>query len=279
MIELGELLHSRGLPTERKATKLVRHQDASFDLAHLVATGHFETYQSNQGSPVFNCSHIVAFLGERYSLARLYAVYEVCGVEDASNRPWPEGWPFPEHPRGSFWYRLTRLAAFDDLSGRVVIDWGGSTRSWHQWLAPKPIIEILPLGYVREFPGYTHILLTHSELKQIVDYPLAHREWHRALASVSGIYLILDTVTGLQYVGSAYGAEGILGRWQAYAQSGHGGNLQLRELIAKSPSGVHAWQYSILTTLSQSVTRDEVIQLESLYKQKLGSRAHGLNSN
>jgi hypothetical protein len=108
---------------------------------------------------------------------------------------------------------------------------------------------------------------------------MAHREWHRALASVSGIYLILDTVTGLQYVGSAYGTEGILGRWQAYAQSGHGGNLQLRELIAKNPSCVHAWQYSILTTLSQSVTRDEVIQLESLYKQKLGSRAHGLNSN
>ena len=86
-------------------------------------------------------------------------------------------------------------------------------------------------------------------------------------------------VTGLQYVGSAYGTEGILGRWQAYAHSGHDGNLQLRELIAKNPNCVHAWQYSILTTLSQSVTRDEVIQLESLYKQKLGSRAHGLNCN
>ena len=279
MIELGELLHSRGLPTDRNATKLVRHQDSNFDLAHLAAMGHLETYQSNQDSPVFNCCHIVVFLGERYSLARLYAVYEVCGVEDSSTRFWPEGWPFPDHPRGRLWYRLTRLASFDDLSGRVVIDWGGSTRSWHQWLAPKPIIEILPPGYVREFPGYTHILLTHLELRQIVNHPLAHREWYRALASVSGIYLILDTATGLQYVGSAYGAEGILGRWQAYAQSGHGGNLQLRELIAKNSNCIQAWQYSILTTLLQSVTRDEVIQLESLYKQKLGSRAHGLNSN
>jgi hypothetical protein len=279
MIELGELLYSRGLPTKRKATKLVRHQDSNFDLAHLVATDYFETYQSNQANLVFNCSHIVAFLGERYSHARLYAVYEVCGVEEVSNPAWPEGWPYPDHTPGRFWYKLNRLSSFDDLSGRVMIDWGRSTRSWHQWLAPKEIIEILPSGYVREFPGYTNILLTNSELKQIMKCPLAHREWHRALGSVSGIYLILDTVTGLQYVGSAYGADGILGRWKSYARSGHGGNLQLRELITQDPSCITTWQYSILTTLSQSVTRDEVIQLESLYKQKLGSRAHGLNSN
>lgn len=160
-----------------------------------------------------------------------------------------------------------------------MIYWGGSTRSWHQWLAQKEIIEILPPGYVREFPGFPQILLTHAELKQILDNPLAHREWHRALGSVAGIYLILDTATGLHYVGSAYGTEGILGRWQAYARTGHGGNRQLRELVEQNPDRVHAWRYSILTTLSQTATRDDILQLEALYKQKLGSRAHGLNSN
>jgi len=279
MIQLGELLHSRGLPTDRKATKLVRHQDTRFDLPHLVATGHFETYQRNQSSLVFNCSHIVAFLGERHSLARLHGVYKVCGVQDDPDRPWPTGWPYAEHGASRYWYQLERLSQFDDLSGRVVIDWGGSTRSWHQWLAPKEIVEVLPPGFVREFPGYSQILLTHAELRQITENPLAHREWHRALSSVAGIYLILDTATGLQYVGSAYGMGGILGRWQAYARSGHGGNLQLRGLIAANPDCVHAWQYSILATLSQSATCDDVIQMEALYKAKLGSRAHGLNSN
>ena len=279
MIELGELLHSRGLPSDRKATKLVRHQDARFDLAHLAATGYFEAYQSNQKSPVFNCDNIVSFLGERHSNARLYGVYRVCGVAETKGRRWPDGWPYQDCPIGRFWYDLERLSQFDDLAGRVVIGWGGSTRSWHQWLAPKEVVEILPPGYVREFPGCDQVLLTHAELKQIVDNPLAHREWHRALGSIAGIYLILDTSTGLQYVGSAYGTDGILGRWQAYARSGHGGNIQLRARIKADPACVHAWQYSILTTLSQTAPRDEVIQLEALYKQKLGSRAHGLNSN
>lgn len=60
-------------------------------------------------------------------------------------------------------------------------------------------------------------MLRHDQLVKVVSTPEAHRERHRMLASVAAVYLVLDTSTGQQYVGSAYGAGGLLGRWRAYA--------------------------------------------------------------
>lgn len=99
------------------------------------------------------------------------------------------------------------------------------------------------------------------------------------LSAVAGVYLILATTTGSQYVGSAYGLEGIWGRWSAYAESGHGGNLLLQELLANDASYPMAFSYSILQILPRTHARSEVLQWERLYKEKLGSRAKGLNAN
>lgn len=82
-----------------------------------------------------------------------------------------------------------------------------------------------------------------------------------------------------QYVGSAHGAAGILGRWKSYARTGHGGNQLLRDLLAKNPQAANAFQFSILRALPPSLTKDEVLGNETMYKKKLGSRAHGLNAN
>jgi len=43
------------------------------------------------------------------------------------------------------------------------------------------------------------------------------------------IYYIFDTLDEKGYVGSAYGATNLLGRWMNYAASGHGGNRLLRQ--------------------------------------------------
>jgi len=40
------------------------------------------------------------------------------------------------------------------------------------------------------------------------------------LASVAGVYLILDTETGYQYIGAATGKDGIWGRWSKYIPDG-----------------------------------------------------------
>jgi hypothetical protein len=99
------------------------------------------------------------------------------------------------------------------------------------------------------------------------------------MLSVAGVYLITDRSSGAQYVGSATGARGILGRWQAYAADGHGGNVALRALVTADPGHARHFQFSILRTLPADLHRAEAIRQEQLYKAKLGSRAHGLNEN
>lgn len=281
MIDLCELLYARGLPTGERLTKLVRHQSSKWDIESLVSHGQFELYQSNQGRPVFNCKYLVSFIGEKHSLARLFGVYRVKGVSEGTGAllPWPSGYLYPHMPPGRLWYDLEKLQGFTDLEQRVVIDWGASPRMWHQWLKPRKVVEILPQGYVREFPGYDEVLLTHQELREMVAHPAANREWHRALGSVAGIYLITDLSDGRQYVGSAYGAGGILSRWKSYARTGHGGNRLLRDLLTRNPKAATAFQFSILRAVPTSLTKNEVFDNETLCKKKLGSRAHGLNAN
>ncbi len=38
-------------------------------------------------------------------------------------------------------------------------------------------------------------------------------------------------------------------------------------------------RYLILQTLPSNITQREIVAIENLYKQKLGSKAHGLNAN
>ena len=116
-------------------------------------------------------------------------------------------------------------------------------------------------------------------MKDLFKNEGAHPDWRVPLSAVKGIYLILDETEGRQYVGSAYGEEGIWGRWREYAVSKHGGNKLLRELVEREP-GVYPKQFrfSVLQTLPKTMTKDEVIRRETLYKDKLGTRA-GLNRN
>jgi len=144
---------------------------------------------------------------------------------------------------------------------------------------PKEVVEVLPAGYVHEFPGYENVILDFTDLKQLVANPAANRVWHRLLGEVSGIYLIVDRYTGKQYVGSAYGKQGILGRWTQYASTGHGGNQQLKALLAKDPGYANHFQFSILAVLPLTTQKTDAFRMETLFKRKLGSRSFGLNSN
>lgn len=279
MLNVIELLKLRGLDTSARI-KLVRHQDRRFDVAALRREGFFEVYQRFQSNPVFDCDYIVSFTGMEQGRARLAGVYRVTGKLPATEAPVPPDFARPDLVNTHGWYYvLEPVPGFEDLNERVVIDWGANARAWHQWLKPKEVVQLLPMGYVREFPGYLDFVLTFDELQSIVLNPEANREWHRMLAAVAGVYLIVDMETGKQYVGSAYGASGVLGRWTTYARTGHGGNAQLRERLTTDPSAVKYFSYTLLRTLPTTLTKAEVIRYESLYKHKLGTRAFGLNSN
>ena len=280
MLDLLDLLRIKGFKPAKK-TKLVRHQSSQYDLHKLLVHDHLEVYQRVQGKPVFsNCEQIVSFLGMEHTKGLFVGVYDVKGCTSAQGFSWPKDYLYPEMPlENHLLYSLVENENFAELKERVVINWGGGTRSWTQWLRSKEIVEILPKGYVQKFPGYFDFVLDYVELQKIMQNPNANREWHRHLEAVSGIYLITDSKTGKQYVGSAFGKGGFLGRWKQYALTGHGGNTQLKQLLGKDTLYAKNFNFTILRTLQKSLTNREVIQYEILYKEKLGTRAFGLNSN
>lgn len=284
MISIVDLLKLKGLDCSKKI-KMVRHQDTKVDVNELYSLGQIEIYQSYQSKPIFECDYIVSFIGSNGSLARMVGVYQVKGRKAAVKVPMPRNYlcratagPDSSYFTGVY-YKLKEVPGFEDLKDRVVIDWGKSPVAWHQWLRDKEVVEILPIGYVKDFPGYLDFILTYDELVGICSNPSANREWHRMLSSVAGIYLVVDKSTGLQYVGSAYGEKGILGRWFKYAKTGHGGNLRLKKVVSSRRFGAKNLRFSILRTLSKTLTKNEIIAYEAFHKKKLGTRAYGLNIN
>ena len=62
-----------------------------------------------------------------------------------------------------------------------------------------------------------------------------------------------------------------MGRWTRYTKDGHGGNVQLQELLNKHGSEYAAnFSFTILQTVSTSLSRQEVIARENRWKDKLG---------
>jgi hypothetical protein len=249
-------------------------------VGNLYRTGHLKTYQSYQAKPIFECEYIVVFLGLEGTLARFVGVYKVLDRKTARDVPVPPDFPYPNFATGEdIYYELTAMPGYEDFEDRIIIDWGKGTRSWHQRLSEKEVFEVLPKGYVTHFPGYFNFVLSFEELSNIIKNPFPNREWHQLLSQVAGIYLIVDSQSGLQYVGSAYGQDGILGRWKDYVNTKHGGNQKLVEILSKDMNAANNFNFSILHTLPLTLTQGEVIDYEILYKKKLGSRAFGLNSN
>ena len=225
----------------------------------------------------------MSFIGGEGTYATFVGVYQVKGVTTPKRVPIPEGFPFPDMDvKDCSIYDLERDIRFAELEDRLVIDWGEGVRAWVQSFkgkTDKPVVELLAAGSTVHFPGFDSVFLSFDELSGIVRHPLAHREWHLMLKSVAGVYLILDSRTGHQYVGSAYGKDGLLGRWRTYVKDPSGGNVMLKQLIAKRPTAQRDFKFSILRTLPTTLTPKEVISSEYFYKQKLGSRTFGLNTN
>ena len=141
--------------------------------------------------------------------------------------------------------------------------------------------EILKEPYSgRSFPGFDEIDLSFEELESLVRNN--RDDWRISLASVKGIYLITDTSTGRRYVGSAYGDQGVWGRWCQYAENGHGGNVQLRQ-IAQDADLAYAranFRFALLEHRLDRTPDDMIIARETYWKRILFTRgAQGLNRN
>lgn len=268
MFSFSDLFSSKSDILEKYKVKFVRHKDSRKEYRDLLKDrDELLKYQAYQSKNVFkDCDYIVSFFGQDRSKSLFIGVFKVNG--------WIE-------KDAGFQYDFIEVSGFEDFKDRVVIDWGKATISWHQWASDndKEILEILPKGYLGYFPGLLNFILDFSELRMLYGNLDANREWYNHLSSINGIYLILDEKEGKQYIGSAYGKEGLWQRWGEYAQTGHGGNKLLKELCNDDPLYAKNFKFTVLQSLPSNVSSKDVIDLESLYKQKLGTRLFGLNAN
>lgn len=177
-------------------------------------------------------------------------------------------------------YDLRRSPVLESLRNRLVVEWGSGPIGWAK-RGPKaaalPVAEIADPTVV-PFPGYGNVLLAYDELRKVVEEP-QFAPWRAALGAVQGVYAISEMRTGQLYVGKADGNERILGRWTAYAQDGHGGNVALKALGVKDPSHRHDFVFSILRILDPSAPATEVNAAEAHFKKALLTREFGLNRN
>ncbi|MGD9959298.1 GIY-YIG nuclease family protein [Nocardioides sp.] len=177
-------------------------------------------------------------------------------------------------------YDLHPSPFLESLRNRLVIDWDGAAIRWAsrgQHAVRLPVVEIADPTAV-PFPGYGGVRITFDELRQVVT-DRHYAQWRTALSSVQGIYAILDARSGRLYVGKADGNERLLGRWTAYAQDGHGGNVALRELGVKDPEHKQDFVFSILRVFDPGASSAEVNAAESHFKLALATRQFGLNRN
>ena len=178
-----------------------------------------------------------------------------------------------------FFYKLEDSNLLEAFKNRLVIEWGKSTVSWVQSSVEKEVIEIYPKGFVSLFPGWDKVHLSHKELTEIINNPNGNKDWYEYLSRHSGVYVIFDSSTGNQYVGSASGGNGIWSRWDGYARTGHNGNKGLKALAKDNPDFANTFTYSLHHVFPKTVSKKDVLYYESLLKNKLGSRAFGLNEN
>ena len=178
-----------------------------------------------------------------------------------------------------FFYKLEDSNLLEAFKNRLVIEWGKSTVSWVQSSVEKEVIEIYPKGFVSLFPGWDKVHLSHKELTEIINNPNGNKDWYEYLSRHSGVYVIFDSSTGNQYVGSASGGNGIWSRWEGYVRTGHNGNKGLKALAKDNPDFANTFTYSLHHVFPKTVSKKDVLYYESLLKNKLGSRAFGLNEN
>lgn len=270
MITFNALLREEGF--DPKQVKLVRHRDARFALTPyqlwMAGDGRFETYQSYQGRTVFaNAAYIASFVATPLDETLFVGLYAVKGVGTAAVG---EIDPLSRKDIGGInKYDFEAVDGLRDYEGKMVIDWGLGYRSWVQKAGnqDKRVVEIRRRVGDPPFPGFLNFTERLSGLASVSP------TWRAALSSIGGVYLLVCPESGKQYVGAAYGEGGFWSRWEAYARSGHGGNVRMKEV---PPADYHV---SVLEVASSSATFEDVMEIETRWKQKLRSREFGLNAN
>jgi len=181
-------------------------------------------------------------------------------------------------------YEVKYSDKYSELIGRLVINYIGDN-SRRTVFTPSYLFSNSKISCIYEykyqgepFSSYDDINHDFEQLEIIIRNQL--NDWKVALSNVFGVYLLTDKLTGKHYVGSAYGAEGIWGRWSDYIYGFHGNNKELKELYSYHSEDYFKenFKFTVLEIMPTTKTPEEVIQRESMWKRKLLSINFGYNS-
>lgn len=273
MLTFNDLLALEDIDTAN--VRLVRHQDGRLGHGRMYEAWRtqreaFESYQRVQGKDRFPVGDLLAgFVVTEARKTVFVGLYRVDGVNVCP--PGSTDALLKHDITGNFQYDLTLVEGLASYRGKVVIDWGAGARSWVQRAAnqAKPVTEIAE-QYEPRFPGFREFVRPVDEVASLPN------GWQQVLRSVKGVYLLVDVHSGQQYVGSAKGADSLLGRWLQYSGGGDGGDVGLK---AAARQGRRSYQVSVLEVVGDYTPDETIEQLESYWKKKLLSRDFGLNRN
>lgn len=234
--------------------------------------GEFKKWQGYQHRQNFKCNQILSLIHLGSTDWLFVGIYKVHGVRPKSNNN--KSW---------FEYSTAEVPGLDHLVGKAIIVFNKQFRA--SYLKGERYGESLIVKEIKserqsigDFPGYNKICLNFRSLKTIIHQEL--QSWKVALSNIAGVYLIADVKTGKQYVGSAYGEGGIWQRWCAYADIGHGGNKELKQLlIEKGNNYTMNFLFTVLEVIDLNASKEHVITREGHWKDALLTRGYGYNSN
>jgi hypothetical protein len=296
MLEFNDLLLKAGLDPE--GVVVFRHKPRPEEtrlrkVFSWLAAEHpdlFNAYQQTQSPRVekmlLTASHVAAFIGDEPGRALFVGLYRVGASKPLSFEAfWAkpqhialrdydfQGFTADEHQKrdAMLWFELEPLPTLAGWSGKLSIEWTGQEINWCRWADGSrfPIRSIAEESrLVAKAPDWRELVISWPELQTLPQ------SWREDFRRWRGVYLIFDQSDRRYYVGSAYGADNILGRWLNYARSGDGGNRLLRECDPRN------FQFSVLQLVAPTEEAEAVIAAESSWKRRLHSRApFGLNDN
>ena len=248
---------------------------------NLFLIDEFKSWQEHQTNKNFGRKFVLSLIYYDKDIWMFGGVYEVLPIQavPVENDSGWKGWK----------YETVLTNQGKDYIGKAFF------RFKKEFRASYPVLELdpkngepiakMPLSHIldkrvalTDFKGFDQVDVDYKTLKYIVCDNIP--SWKSALSKVKGIYLIVDTLSGKQYVGSAYGDECIWQRWCDYAKNGHGGNIELKELLkANGEDYKYNFKYSILEVCNMNLGTEYIIERENHWKRVLLTRQFGLNNN
>ena len=242
----------------------------------------FKDFQERQTQKNFSRNYILSLIYYEKDIWMFGGIYEVVSEKPTEITD----------KEKTYWKYDTKLVDVQtDMIGRIFVYYKKDYRNSYTNLEMIPSNEnvVAPRNMeissikekpnsIKDFPGFDNVNINRETFETIFAQSIV--SWKNALSKVKGIYLIVDTKTGKQYVGKADGEEGIWQRWKTYYENGHGDDVELKQLI--KDNGIeykYNFKYSILEICNDNFGKS-IDEREGYWKEVLLTRGEfGLNKN